>query len=36
MFGMIMLIILVVLRRAHNLRRFDVAKYRISEQEVIG
>jgi len=33
MFGMMMLIVLVALRRAHNLMRCDVAKCWISEQE---
>ena len=31
-----MLIIFVALRRAHNLRRSGVAKYKVSEQEDIG
>ena len=33
---MMMLILIVALRRAHNLRRSDVAKYRVSEQDEIG
>ena len=31
-----MLILLVALRRAHNLRRSGEAKYRVSEQESMG